>query len=397
MEAESKEVRAPALQEHLSRWGLQRFISDDPYFEWQRRHLSPSELTSLHDLIDRKRRGLLVDEIAFYDATASPRVLPVLYSQRYEYYVEVGSRIAARLGDAKTILDYGCGVGILTTYYASLHPDRTVVGLDRSPRSIERARERAAEFCLKNVRFECLDLMHTEGEGTYDLIVSTHALVQSEQDPGVPSRDWRTFTRDFDPAEQRRFEERTGIGGRLNRLAASLDPHGRMILFEKTRQLARRVPFQRALAARGLSLIEQPEPIRYTQVEEVSEDGPLYVVRKDGFPAVEWNESPEPDEGMPVDPSSIRGRKQVSEEPLYENHHPSAQWAWEKLERRTVLRETTKSEPDGRQMHVELGEADEGIYLYCANTFDQRQLVIVDSLHAASIETYYREILGETP
>jgi len=36
-------------------------------------------------------------------------------------------------------------------------------------------------------------------------------------------------------------------------------------------------------------------------------------------------------------------------------------------------------------------------YLYCANTFDQRQLVIVESARAAMLEDYYREIIGGMP
>ena len=54
-----------------------------------------------------------------------------------------------------------------------------------------------------------------------------------------------------------------------------------MVIFEKTRQLARRVPFQRALDRRGLQLIENPEPIRYRLVEEIADDGPFYVVQKE--------------------------------------------------------------------------------------------------------------------
>jgi hypothetical protein len=37
------------------------------------------------------------------------------------------------------------------------------------------------------------------------------------------------------------------------------------------------------------------------------------------------------------------------------------------------------------------------MYLYCANTFDQRQLVVVEPGRAAMIETYYREITGRQP
>ena len=382
-----------AITDHLSSWGLRRFESDDAYFQWQRQALSAQELSDLRRSVEAKRGGAPADEVAFYDLTANPRILPVLYSQRYEYYTEIGSRVASRIRGAKTILDFGCGVGILTAFYAKQFPDRVFVGLDRSAASIARAKESATASGLKNVRFECLDVTGESIHGTYDLIVATHALVQAEQDPGMPSRDWTTFERAHDRVRQQTFEERTGIGLRLDRLSEALAPQGRMIVFEKTRQLARRVPFQRALAARGFSLIEQPEPIRYLLVEEVAEDGPFYLLQKGGQGAMGWEESPEPDEGRPCDPATWTTAHGGSDEPLYENHYPSAQQAWQNLTHRSIKKETTRTEPDGRQMHVELGRATEGLYLYCANTFDQRQLVVVEPAGVAMLETYYQEIV----
>mgnify|MGYP003693534167 CR=1 FL=1 len=182
--------------------------------------------------------------------------------------------------DARSILDVGCGVGILTTFYARQHPDKTFVGIDRSSASIARAQEHAKALGLTNVQFECLDLDHTTPTRSSDLILATHALVQAEQDPGIPSRSWNTFERAGDGQQQADFERRTGIGARLDRLNALLSEQGRMIVFEKTRQLARRVPLQRALAARDLGLIEQPELIRYRLVEEIADDGPFYVLGK---------------------------------------------------------------------------------------------------------------------
>ncbi|HEU4685200.1 MAG TPA: methyltransferase domain-containing protein [Nitrospira sp.] len=392
------EIRTAAsdLDAHLALWGLRRFTSDPAYFLWQRQTLSPQELSTLHAHVERKRRGSEAEEIAFYDATAHPRILPVLYSQRYEYYLIVGPRIAMHIPLASRVLDFGCGVGILTTFYAKRYPETSFVGLDRSPGSIERARQQALALGLRNVRFDCVDILRDPLPGTFDVIVATHALVQAEQDPGVPSRDWTTFERKMDPRAQHAFEERTGIGGRLDRLAASLAPGGRMIVFEKTRQLSRRVPFQRALAARGLSLMEPPVPLRYHLVEEVSDDGPLYVVRRGGA-GIAWDEGPEPDEGRPVDSAMITRHVTAADEPLYENHYASAQQAWERLRGRSILKERTEVQPDGRQWHAELGQAEEGWYLYCANTFDQRQLVITDSQGAGLLETYYREIMEGSP
>ena len=85
------------------------------------------------------------------------------------------------------------------------------------------------------------------------------------------------------------------------------------------------------------------------------------------------------------------------DQPLYENHGPSAQQAWLDLPAKQVVDQVTRTETDGRQLHVEWGRAGEFVYLYCANTFDQRQLVVVEPGRAAMIETYYREILGDQP
>jgi SAM-dependent methyltransferase len=383
-----------SLRSHLSWWGLRQFTSDADYFAWQQSQLSPEDLTQLHIQVERKRGGERSDEIAFYDLTARPAILPVLYSQRYEYYCEIGSRVAARLGDANRILDFGCGIGVLSTFYAAHYSEKQFVGIDRSPVSIAVAQEKARELGLCNLRFECIDIEAVNVPESYDVIVATHALMQAEQDPGIPSCNWQTFERARDAKQQADFERRSGIGARLDRLNALLSAQGRMIVFEKTRQLARRVPLQRALAARGLDLIEQPELIRYRLVEEVADDGPFYVLGRGASLPFQWDDSPEPDEGHPFDRTKLKLGLTDLDEPLYENHWPSAQHAWEQLRDKHVRKETTKQEPDGRQLHVELGQAVEGVYLYFANTLDQRQLVLVEPARMAMLESYYQEILN---
>ena len=394
MPSDRRDEERTALQAHLAQWGLRHFLSDADYFAWQRKALSSTDLNQLNRQVERKRSGDLRDEIAFYDLTAQPHILPVLYSQRYEYYCEIGARVARRINSANTVLDVGCGVGILTTFYARRHPERQFIGIDRSPASVVTARQQAERLGLKNVRFHCEGVETAPQSAPYDLIVATHALVQAEQDPGIPSRSWQTFERARDSCLQADFEQRAGIGVRLDRLTGLLSPGGRCIAFEKTRQLARRVPFQRALAARGWQLAEQPELIRYRLVEEVADDGPFYVLQTDGEGSWAWDESPEPDEGQPFVPEVLRDQPYDPNAPLYENHWPSAQRAWERLTDRTVMNECTRQEADGRQFHVELGRVADGAYLYCANTFDQRQLVIVAPAQAADLEGYYREIVA---
>ena len=478
----STDTLAEALEQHLHWWGLRRFNSDPAYFEWQRRTIRAADLTLLHQLAEQKRApGAGPDaEVAFYDYSTRPEILPTLYSQRYDYFMAVGPLVGGRIPSARSVLDFGCGVGILTTFYARQYPDVSFVGVDRSLACIAAAQARAASLGLPNLQFEQHDAEQATLPGSYALIISTHALVQVEADPGIPSANWRTFDRSTEPRLQREFEQRTGLGPRLDHLCGSLARGGRMIVFEKTRQLARRVPFQRALAARGLSLVESPIPLRYTVVEEIADDGPLYVLARASHDpgdreALQWDERPEcaesdhwyrcqgkaaqavwervPDrtdlgiETWRVEPIGQvkveRGRfgqvlgylyltagdgirallvgcesdlekvdqtnsvvdalvRQANSShasadptplPLYENHSVSAQAVWARLPDRRLLQHTTREEAEGRQMHVELGSVRDLVYLYWANTFDQRQIVIVERQQSRMLEQYYHEFL----
>ncbi|MGE0643008.1 MAG: methyltransferase domain-containing protein [Nitrospira sp.] len=386
----------PVLHEHLAWWGLRHVTSDHDYFDWQRQQLSPEELTQLTSLAERKRAGDCLDEIAFYDRTASSRIYPVLYSQRYEYYEEVGRRVCAAIGSANTVLDFGCGLGVLTTFYARQFPEKNFVGLDRSPGSIAVAQKKAEALRLDNLRFECMDAERDALPGLYDLVIATHVLMQAEQDPGVPSRSWQTFERGHDLSQQTSFEQRTGLGKRLDRVCEVLGPNGRMIVSEKTRQLARRVPFQRALSSRGFRLVRPASDIHYRSIEEAVDDGPFYVLQRGLREASSWDEGPEPDTSPPFD-QDMTLPIHDPEGPLYENHRPSGQRVWEELRDRAVVEETTRQESDGRQVHVERGTSDNFSYLYCANTFDQRQVVIVERARSTMIDAYYQEIIRGLP
>jgi hypothetical protein len=138
--------------------------------------------------------------------------------------------------------------------------------------------------------------------------------------------------------------------------------------------------------------LEPPLPIRYAVVEEATDDGPLYVLGRAGAPAVPWDESPEGAEER-MDVAAIKSRRTGPDEPLYENHTAAAQQAWAGLPDRRIVKETTRQEPDGRQVHVELGESRGLTYVYCANTFDQRQMVVVETQRKGMVTQYYQELI----
>jgi len=484
-----------ALVRHLDWWGLRRFDNDASYFQWQRDSLSTADLRTLHRLIDLKRSssGNAAAEVAFYDQAAAPNIFPVLHSQQYEYYLTVGPEVAERIGSARTALDFGCGIGLLTTYYARQYPETMFVGMDRSPASIRVAQDCARRLNLANVRFEVGDVECAPLTGPFDLIIATHALLQAEQNPGLPSRNWQTLERSQDLAAQAAFEQRTGLGVRMDRLGAALSPQGRAIVFEKTRQLARRVPFQRALATRGFTLLENPIPLGYSLVGEATEDGPLYVLGRTSPRHVlgrmtVWNEEPEeaeindlyrcrdgvagavcgrlpariptwagqwddPElghvqvecgrcaalleylyvtingqargllvrlwhEGAPLEGSFRRAAESVRRQgasltplieetwrrtgsvdsadhaPIYENHTIAAMAVWTALQDRTVLRQNTFARAAGEEAHIELGIVPTLAYLYFSNTFDQRQIVLMERTRLEVLEQYFSELLA---
>ena len=169
-----------------------------------------------------------------------------------------------------------------------------------------------------------------------------------------------------------------------------------MLLLEKTRQHARLFPLQRALVVRGLHLLSPPEPVRYRSVEEVTDDGPLYLLGMLSQPETPaWNEWPEADEVPTIDLEGLRSVRAEGEQPLYENHGSSAQQAWLNLADKQILEQVTHEESDGRQFHVERGRAGGFHYLYCANTYDQRQLVLIEPARAVLLDTYYRDITSD--
>ncbi|NKB82553.1 MAG: methyltransferase domain-containing protein [Nitrospirales bacterium] len=474
--------------DHLAQWGLRRVDTDAAYATWQRSQLSAQQLQQLSLLSQRRQGGVdMHADVEFYDMAASPSVLPVLYSQRYEFYETVGLAVAARLQHARQVLDFGCGVGILTTLYAKLHPAVTFVGIDRSPQSVARAQQFAQEMNLSNVQFIQGAIPDFQIAGQFDCMISTHALFQAEADPGLPSQGWDTFAREHNDALQMALEKQTGLHQRLDALVSYLEPDGQWILVEKARHVGRRILLQRALARRDLHLVEEPQNLSYATLGEKTLDGPLYqVTRRQNSIVLPWNEDPERyarqrlygclgsaardlfdrlpnrtvthtqalrlashgdiqigwggignvltygwfqiddeirgiqiggvDDGTMIahdieeiltraanHPSwncylelywpSSSGASDPQSLPLYENHTPSAQDLWSALPGRIVFETYTSEEPDGRQRHIELGGSENFAYLYWANTYDQRQLVIMESQRKFLLKQYYDESL----
>src|SRR5258708_30614091 len=78
---------------------------------------------------------------------------------RQRFLDEIGQYLPAR----GRVLDLGCGFGLFSLYYASVHPGLRVEGFDRNARRIGMARAAARRLGLGNVRYEVGDVMDFRG------------------------------------------------------------------------------------------------------------------------------------------------------------------------------------------------------------------------------------------
>ncbi len=474
-----------SVRTYLESWGLQEFSDEASYYEWQRKVLSHEDLQALQILVEQRHGG--ENETAdrqFYDLIAQPDFLPVIYSQRFDYFVKITQHISPRLSSSTHVLDFGCGVGILTCLFAQQHPEIQFIGVDRSIRSLEVARSEAERRRIGNVQFR--ELKKDAGwavPGQYDCLLATQALLQQEREPGLPSESWRTFSRAFDLCQQDELEQRTGLHDRLQQLLPLLSPSGRLLCIEKTWNLGRRIFFQRALSRRGFFPLYQPVSCTYLELGEMRIDGPVFELSRTAISKSNlWDEEPPNIAGDTlyrcVGVTAERMARELSTDqiyenfggkhkrfgkwtcqsgvwkeslawasfetvsgdvglmiagehekhilcqlserlrnlseqhldeflrdcwgdffetsnidivPGYENHLPSAQAIYGRLPGKILEQEQTFTDGHGREMHIELGTTSTLHYLYWANTFDQRQLLLVDRAGRSILEEYYQE------
>jgi ubiquinone/menaquinone biosynthesis C-methylase UbiE len=83
----------------------------------------------------------------------------------------------AGIGNAQRVLDLGSGVGDVAMLVAGLvGPSGEVVAIERDARSVSRARARAAEAGLSNVRFVETDIAHFSSDSLFDAAVGRYIL-----------------------------------------------------------------------------------------------------------------------------------------------------------------------------------------------------------------------------
>lgn len=165
------------LREHLARYGFRDFDSSDFYRYWGGRQLGEHKAR----MLDRLRKSLEKDDarpddvLRFYDFIAEPAVAGVVHSMKTDAIRASGEAVWERIKGRKKILDFGCNIGYLTTWYAKQGGNR-VTGIDISERSIDQAKSMAEPLGCDNVTFVHGEVRKVFHDAQFDAIVDTQTL-----------------------------------------------------------------------------------------------------------------------------------------------------------------------------------------------------------------------------
>ncbi len=132
------------------------------------------------------------------------------------YWGEISLEVLQQAGIAAgtSVLDLGCGAGDFSLLAADLvGPSGSVLGIDRSPEAVQRAKERAASLNAQQVRFEVSDVESIHLSRKFDAVIGRFVLMYVA-----------------DPTKT------------LRRLIDRLEPGGLVVFIEADMYVARSVP-----------------------------------------------------------------------------------------------------------------------------------------------------------
>ncbi len=174
------------LLEHLSQFGLRHFMGDE-YWAWASAQL-PGETAEQLNVLRKpvvEGKATATDQLRFYDYIATPAIAAVVHSLKSDAIAASGQAVNRHLHAAKAVLDLGCGIGYLTTWYARQDPRRHALGVDISAPSIMHARQWADQLGVTNVRFLQRDISAELPSGPWDAIIDTQTVYYLPQWDGA--------------------------------------------------------------------------------------------------------------------------------------------------------------------------------------------------------------------
>lgn len=193
----TKKDTESSVESYLRSVGIGGYQEQDAFWKRLREKHGPIAEQVAH-AISAREEGEEANVYPLKNATLalSIDVTSQYYNQMYTKFLNWFRR--EKFPEPTHLLDVGCDNGILTCFYASLHPRAEVVGIDKCQQGIACARELAHRLQLANVRFEVCDLQSLEGafpERSFDLIMSTAVFHEVPEFPeDVPDSECASIT-----------------------------------------------------------------------------------------------------------------------------------------------------------------------------------------------------------
>lgn len=177
------------LKSHLRQYGIKHF-DDDSYWEWGGqiifKAVGEEGMTRLEDLQAPLQTGdeTIEQRQAFYDFISNPDLAGVAHSMKAEAIKTCGEKVMQFTENRKDILDFGCNIGYLTTWYAIKNPKSKITGIDINQKSIRTAQQFAKKLKVKNAEFLGGELGNLT-VGKFDLIVDTQSIFEAANPTGI--------------------------------------------------------------------------------------------------------------------------------------------------------------------------------------------------------------------
>ena len=174
-----------SFEEHLKLFNIFHFKSFDEIENFAYSNWSKPTKDELKFLNQRKKAdpsSSFIDNLKFYGAVGKSEILQsLILSERYGSYESSSNFVIENLNGFKTILDIGCSIGYLTTYYALKIPGSSFIGIDFSFESVKKANNMKKKLNLNNIDFMVRHMNKINYPNKYfDCIVDTQSIYYSK-------------------------------------------------------------------------------------------------------------------------------------------------------------------------------------------------------------------------
>ena len=174
-----------SFEQHLKLFNIFHFKSFDEIENFAYSNWSKPTKDELKFLNQRKKAdpsSSFIDNLKFYGAVGKSEILQsLILSERYGSYESSSNFVIEYLNGFKTILDIGCSIGYLTTYYALKIPESSFIGIDFSFESVKKANNMKKKLNLNNIDFMVRDMNKINYPNKYfDCIVDTQSIYYSK-------------------------------------------------------------------------------------------------------------------------------------------------------------------------------------------------------------------------